>query len=219
MSADQIIPTIALIGSPNSGKTTLFNWLTGAKFKTVNYAGSTVDIFKGSSLPVYGEKLKILDTPGVFSLQPHGRDEEVTLEALTNSDMVKAVIVVIDGTQLNRQLYLVRQVQDLGLSMIVAVTMMDIVKKSGRLVDLEKLAELLECPVLPVDGRLGGGVQDLVDQVRDLAARSPERGLRKIQWDDAKIEKEIAVAESWAKLVTFKPPDKGGLEHLRRWDK
>ena len=197
----------------------MFNWLTGAKFKTVNYAGSTVDCFKGSSLPVYGETLKVLDTPGVYSLQPHGRDEEVTLEALTHTDLVKAVVVVIDGTQLNRQLYLVRQVQELKLPMIVAVTMMDIVKKSGRRVDLEKLAELIDCAVLPVDGRLGGGVQDLVDQARDLALRSSERHLSKISWDDARIEKEIHVAENWAKLVAFNPPDRDSLEHLRKWDK
>src|SRR5882672_4785710 len=105
MSSDQVVtPTVALIGSPNSGKTTLFNWLTGARFKTVNYAGSTVDCFRGSTLSVYGESLRVLDTPGVYSLQPHGRDEEVTLEALTHSDLVKAVVVVVDGTQLNRQL-------------------------------------------------------------------------------------------------------------------
>src|ERR1035437_4626624 len=159
MSAHQVTPTVALIGSPNSGKTTLFNWLTGAKFKTVNYAGSTVDCYKGSTLPVYGEPLNVLDTPGVYSLQPHGRDEEITLEALSHSDLVKAVIVVVDGTQLNRQLYLVRQVQELGLPMVVAMTMMDIVKKSERRVDLEKLSELMECPVLAVDGRLGGGVR------------------------------------------------------------
>src|ERR1700722_11173926 len=169
MSSDQIIPTVALIGSPNSGKTTLFNWLTGSKYKTVNYAGRTVDCFRGSSLPVYGNQLTVVDTPGVYSLQPHGRDEEVTLEALTHTDLVKAVVVVIDGTQLNRQLYLVRQVQTLGLPMLVAVTMMDIVKKSGRRLDLDKLSELVEAPVLPVDGRLGGGVADVVVAARDLA--------------------------------------------------
>ncbi|NJL26161.1 MAG: hypothetical protein HC902_14055 [Calothrix sp. SM1_5_4] len=90
MSADQVNPTVALVGSPNSGKTTLFNWLTGSKFKTVNYAGSTVDTHRGLSLPVYGESLSVLDTPGVYSLQPHGRDEEVTLETLTATDEVRA---------------------------------------------------------------------------------------------------------------------------------
>src|ERR1700691_4926109 len=101
MSPDQITPTIALIGSPNSGKTTLFNWLTGSRFKTINYAGSTVDCYRGSSLPLYGSPVTILDTPGVYSLQPHGPDEQITIEALTHTDAVKAVVVVIDGTQLN----------------------------------------------------------------------------------------------------------------------
>lgn len=219
MPPDQVTPTVALIGSPNSGKTTLFNWLTGAKFKTVNYAGSTVDCYKGSTLPVYGEPLNVLDTPGVYSLQPHGRDEEITLEALTHSDLVKAVIVVVDGTQLNRQLYLVRQVQELGLPIVVAMTMMDIVKKSERRVDLEKLSELMECPVLAVDGRLGGGVLDLVEAARAMAVQSAPRALQKIHWDDARIEKEIAVAESWAGIVVYKKPDRQSLDHLRRWDK
>jgi ferrous iron transport protein B len=211
--------TIALIGSPNSGKTTLFNWLTGSKFKTVNYAGSTVDCYRGKSLPVYGDSLEILDTPGVYSLQPHGRDEQVTMEALTHSDKVGLVIVVLDGTQLNRQLYLVRQLLELRLPMIVAVTMMDIVKKSGRRVDLEKLSELLECPVLSVDGRLGGGVQDLVDQARALGQPVKARSLSQIHWDDRRIEKEVAVAESWARACSFRQPEKDTLEHLRRWDR
>ena len=154
------VSTIALIGSPNSGKTTLFNWLTGSSARTVNYAGSTVDCFRGRSLEIYGPSLHVLDTPGIYSLQPHGRDEEVTLQALTQLNDVKAVIVVIDGTQLNRQLYLVRQIQELKIPMVVAITMMDLVKHSGRRLDLEKLSELVEAPVLAVDGRLGGGSRD-----------------------------------------------------------
>ena len=220
MSAHQVnLPTVALIGSPNSGKTTLFNWLTGSKFKTVNYAGSTVDCYDGKSLQVYGEQLHVIDTPGVYSLQPHGRDEEVTLEALTHTDRVKAVVVVIDGTQLNRQLYLVRQVQELGIPMVVAVTMMDVVKKSGRQLDLEKLSELVDDPVLAVDGRLGGGLTELVAAARALAATSTPRALHKIQWDDHRIEKEISVAESWARSVVYKRPAQASLDHLRRWDK
>ncbi len=214
--------SIALVGSPNSGKTTLFNWLTGAKFKTVNYAGSTVDCYRGNSLPVYGAPLQILDTPGVYSLQPHGgRDEEVTMEALTESDAVQVVVVVIDGTQLNRQLYLVRQIQELGLPMVVAVTMMDIVKKMGRCLDLEKLSELLDSPVLAVDGRLGGGVHDVLEQVRAITARplGVHRTLRKIVWDDARIEKEVAVAESWARVVNDSSPGRESLVKLRNWDR
>ncbi len=219
MSVDQIANHIALVGSPNSGKTTLFNWLTGSKFKTVNYAGSTVDAHRGSTLPVYGPALTVLDTPGIYSLQPHGRDEEVTLETLTATDDVRAVILVIDGTQLNRQLYLVRQMQELGLPMVLAVTMMDIVKESGRRLDLEKLSELCDAPVVRVDGRLGGGVIDVVEAARSLSTVHPGRRARGLQWDDARIEREISVAEAWTKLVVFKAPDRLTLDHLRRWDR
>lgn len=219
MSTHRLDLTVALVGSPNSGKTTLFNWLTGSKFKTVNYAGSTVDAHHGLSLPVYGEKLSILDTPGVYSLQPHGHDEEVTLRTLTENDQVRAVVVVIDGTQLNRQLYLVRQIQELQIPMVLAVTMMDIVKNSGRKLDLEKLSELTDSPVVAVDGRLGGGAQDVIDAARILASTRPLRHVKKIIWDDHRIEKEVATAESWTKQVVYKTPNRESLDHLRRWDK
>lgn len=220
MPAHQVTPTVALVGSPNSGKTTLFNWLTGSKFKTVNYAGSTVDTHKGKSLAVYGESLDVLDTPGIYSLQPHGRDEEVTLEALTTHPDLGAVVVVIDGTQLNRQLYLVRQIQELGIPMVLAVTMMDIVKQAGRRLDLNRLSELAAAPVIAVDGRLGGGVGDLLNAVRGMSLtwrkRLPTR--RRIEWDDQRIEKEIAVAEQWTRDVVNKTPNRESLDHLRRMD-
>ncbi|MBX3022204.1 MAG: ferrous iron transporter B [Bdellovibrionales bacterium] len=219
MSVDQLTPAVALVGSPNSGKTTLFNWLTGSKFKTVNYAGSTVDAHRGLSLPLYGERLTLLDTPGIYSLQPHGEDEEVTLRTLTQGDQVRAAIVVLDGTQLNRQLYLVRQMQELAIPMVLAVTMMDLVKGAGRRLDLEKLSELTDCPVVAVDGRLGGGVQDVVDAARVLSVARPSRTVNKIAWDDARIEREVAVAEAWTKQVVYKAPDKSSLDHLRRWDR
>lgn len=219
MSADRLDLTVALVGSPNSGKTTLFNWLTGSKFKTVNFAGSTVDAHHGLSLPLYGDRLSVLDTPGIYSLQPHGSDEEVTLRTLTENEQVRAVIVVIDGTQLNRQLYLVRQIQELGIPMVLAVTMMDIVKNSGRKVDLEKLSELTDSPVIAVDGRLGGGAQDVVDAARVLAASRPLRTAKKIVWDDNRIEKEVATAEAWTAQVVYKTPNRESLDHLRRWDK
>ncbi len=222
MSADQVIAgdavSVALVGSPNSGKTTLFNWLTGARVKTVNYAGSTVDCHRGSSLAVYGEPLRVLDTPGIYSLQPHGPDEEVTLRALSASSEVRAVVLVIDGTQLNRQLYLVRQVQELGIPMVIAVTMVDLVKGAGRRLDLERLSELVEAPVISVDGRLGGGVKEIVEAARQMAHRLPARAVSRLEWSDERIEKEIAIAEAWTRQVVFKSPDQESLDHLRKWD-
>jgi len=222
MSVDRLnVSTVALIGSPNSGKTTLFNWLTGSTARTVNYAGSTVDCFRGRSLDVYGPSLHILDTPGIYSLQPHGRDEEVTLQALTNMDDVKTVVVVVDGTQLNRQLYLVRQIQELKIPMVVAVTMMDLVNQSGRRLDLEKLSELIEAPVIAVDGKLGGGVKDLLATARDMALAHPKRfpAVTDLSWDSTRIEKEVAVSEGWTSQVVFKNKELESLERLRAWDK
>src|SRR6185437_14628710 len=103
MSADQVTGSIALVGSPNSGKTTLFNWLTGSRFKTVNYPGSTVDCYQGMTLPNYGERLSVVDTPGVYSLTPQAADEEVTYEVLSGQKQfgqVSVVIAVIDATQM-----------------------------------------------------------------------------------------------------------------------
>ncbi len=219
MSANQIIPTVALVGSPNSGKTTLFNWLTGSKFKTVNYAGSTVDTHRGKSLGLYGDSIQVLDTPGIYSLQPHGRDEEVTLDTLTTEADLGAVVVVVDGTQLNRQLYLVRQIQALGIPMVIVVTMMDLVKGAGRRLDLEKLSELTEAPVVAVDGRLGGGVADVVSSARSMALSLRSRtGPKRLDWDDQRIEKEVAVAEAWTREVVFKAPNRDSMDHLRRLD-
>lgn len=222
MSVDPLnVSTVALVGSPNSGKTTLFNWLTGSTARTVNYAGSTVDCFRGRSLEVYGPSLHVLDTPGIYSLQPHGRDEEVTLQALTKLDDVRAVVVVIDGTQLNRQLYLVRQIQELRVPMVVAVTMMDLVKQAGRKLDLVKLSGLIGAPVMAVDGKLGGGVKELLGTARDLILRNPVRAQVDVdlEWDAARIEREVGVSEGWTSQVVFKSPELESLERLRAWDK
>lgn len=218
MSLDQVTPSIALVGSPNSGKTTLFNWLTGSKVKTVNFAGSTVDLHRGSSLQVYGDRLNVIDTPGIYSLQPHGPDEEVTLRALTKDANVRAVVLVLDGTQLNRQLYLVRQVQELGIPMVLAVTMIDLVKGAQRKLDLDKLSELTDSPVIAVDGRLGGGLKDVIEAAHTLTQVVRPVHTGTLNWSDERIEKEIAVAESWTKQVVYKAPDLQTLDHLRKWD-
>ncbi|MGE4131696.1 MAG: FeoB small GTPase domain-containing protein, partial [Bdellovibrionales bacterium] len=214
--------TVALVGSPNSGKTTLFNWLTGSKARTVNYAGSTVDCLKGESLEVFGPPLAILDTPGIYSLRPHGRDEEVTLQALSNQDDVEAVIIVVDGTQLNRQLYLIRQIQEMGIPFVVALTMSDLVRKSGREIDVEKLSRLVDAPVVPVEGRLGGGVKELMTVARTLvesAGQTKRMTSADLNWDEARIEREIHVSEDWTRQVLKKTPELESLQRLRRFDR
>ncbi|MBT4760954.1 MAG: ferrous iron transporter B [Bdellovibrionaceae bacterium] len=166
---------VALVGPPNAGKTSLFNWLTGSNFKTVNYPGATVNFFRGDALEQYGFACEFIDTPGVYSLFPKSQDEEITQKILIgeNSEVSPdQVIVVIDATQFERHLNIFHQVSALNIPTIVAVTMLDILKESGQSIDLNILSKELGVPVVGIDGLLGGGVQELMDSV---AGRESEK--------------------------------------------
>ena len=226
MHTDQIgrgDSVIAVVGAPNSGKTTLFNWLTGSKFKTVNYPGSTVDCYRGSTLPNYGATLDVLDTPGVYSLQPQARDEEVTRNVLVKPSeigFVASAIIVVDGMQLARQLYLVRQIQQMKIPFVLAVTMADLLRKSGMQLDQQKLSELINAPVVMVDGTLGGGVKQLVEAVRNLKSQKPNLQ-RDFVWDSRKITEEQKISEDWANTCIRKVKEGNQLamrlRSLDRW--
>lgn len=182
-------PVGALVGPPNAGKTTLYNWLTGSSFATVNYPGSTVEYSVGRTLDVYGDRLAAIDTPGIYSLIPKSPEEKVTVDALFTKTKPGIVVAVVDATQLSRHLLLVRQLQDSGFRVVVALTMMDLVKKKGASVDIRKLSKHLNVPVVAIDGRLGGGVKELVDVMRSELAKKRAAGLRQpAGWNDDKIE-------------------------------
>src|SRR5688572_21269220 len=129
---------IALIGAPNSGKTTLYNWLTNSRFKTVNYPGATIEYSLGRLADRYntasqGEDFPVMDTPGTYSLFPKSADEEVTLKALYDHPLMGPagkVILVADGTQLGRHLLMAQQLKEAGFSFVIAVTMADLLKKN-----------------------------------------------------------------------------------------
>ncbi|MDZ4083388.1 MAG: ferrous iron transport protein B [Bdellovibrionales bacterium] len=154
--------SLILVGSPNSGKTTLFNRLTGLSAKTVNYPGSTVDLHKGRLID--NPSITVIDTPGVYSLVPRSPDEAVTVRALCENgvhksgqdpdDGVEIIVAVIDATQLSRQLALALQLKKFGetkhVPVIIAITMLDILKKSGESVDLVRLSKELGLPVISV---------------------------------------------------------------------
>lgn len=159
------VPVVALVGAPNSGKTTLYNWLTGSQAKAVNYPGSTVDYMKGE-LAQHWKKSQafVLDTPGTYSLQAKSEDEMVTQKIILRQNpdaLPDHVVVVLDGTQLARHLVLAEQVRETGLSMVLAITMADLLRSQDISLNLEPLRQHFRCPVLLVDGRLGGGIQDL----------------------------------------------------------
>jgi ferrous iron transport protein B len=167
-------PLIALVGSANSGKTTLFNLLTGSHYTTINYPGATVEFAIGAGRNIEGFACRVMDTPGLTSLIPASLDEKVTVDALFAKHRPDLVVAVVDANQLSRHLYLVKQLQDQGFNLLIALTMSDLLKRKGRSLDPAKLAEFMDCPVFPIDPRKKDKVAELgrlVEQ-RWMAGRS-----------------------------------------------
>jgi ferrous iron transport protein B len=165
------LPFITVVGQPNSGKTTLFNTLTGSHFKTANYPGATVEYHTGNFSEEFKFNAIVLDSPGIISIHPESPDEKVTVNALFKHPqygLPDVVIVTTDCTQLSRQLYVVKQMIDAGFKVIVALTMYDLLEDKGFRVDIHRLQEILKTPVVIVNGRVGAGIEKLVDEVRKI---------------------------------------------------
>lgn len=173
---------IALAGNPNSGKTTLFNALTGLRQKVANYPGVTVEKKTGRSRLSSGEFVDIIDLPGTYSLVSRSPDETVACEVLrglrADTPAPDVVVVVVDASNLPRNLYLVSQLVELGRPMVVALTMTDIAARRGFVVSPEKLEARLGVPVVPMVGHKGTGVEALKSRLSD--ARVPP--LPKLNW-------------------------------------
>ncbi len=200
-AAKRSLELVAMIGPPNSGKTTLFNWITGSKFKTVNYPGSTIDYSVGSSHSRFGNVIEVIDTPGIYSLFPKSSDEVVTHDVLfadTLKKRIHHVIVVVDATQLARNLYLVRQLQEAGYSYTIALTMMDLIRKQGIEIDIKKIEEVFKCHVIPIDGTLGGGVKDLIQDLADSVFHD-QPVTKLISWTNDKRENILKELEMLSK--------------------
>lgn len=155
----------ALIGNPNSGKTSLFNALTGLRQKVGNYPGVTVERKEGTAYTQHGKPLIVIDLPGSYSLQPRSPDErilvDVLLGRLPGETRPDAVICTVDASNLERNLYLVTQALELGLPLIVALNMMDVVRRRGLRIDAEKLSKTLGVPVIPIEANRGKGMIEL----------------------------------------------------------
>lgn len=165
------IPLITLVGQPNSGKTTLFNFLSGKNFKTVNYPGSTVEYSISKILSKFSVNANILDSPGIISLIPSSPDEKLSVDSLfTHPEfgIPDIVAVTADASQLSRHLLLVKQLLDSGFKVIVVLTMVDILQKKGFDISEEKLAGILNCRVVKVNGVTGSGIDDLLKSLNEL---------------------------------------------------
>ncbi len=162
---------IALAGNPNSGKTTLFNALTGSNQFVGNWPGVTVEKKEGK---LKGHKdVKLMDLPGIYSLSPYTLEEVVARNYLIN-EVPDAIINIVDGTNIERNLYLSTQIMELGIPVIMAVNMMDIVEKKGDKIHIDKLSEKLGCEVVEISALKGKGIKELANKAVKLAESKKE---------------------------------------------
>ena len=158
--------TIALAGNPNCGKTTLFNALTGSNQYVGNWPGVTVEE-KHGRLRGHPD-VTIADLPGIYSLSPYTLEEVVARDYLTQQ-RPDAILNIVDGTNLERNLYLTTQLVELGIPTLVAVNMMDVVERSGDVIDLVALSKALDCKVVPISALKGTGVREAAEEAVALA--------------------------------------------------
>ena len=169
---------IALAGNPNAGKTTLFNYLTGARQHVGNYPGVTVEKKEGIYLHK-GTEIRVVDLPGTYSLTAYSVEELVARDYLVN-ERPDVVVNIVDASNLERNLYLSCQFLELGVPLVIALNMIDVAEKRGIHIDTEKLSELTGVPVLPIIARNGKGVPELLEAVQAVsrAATPPQALLR-----------------------------------------
>lgn len=199
-------PVYALVGNPNCGKSTLFNALTGLKQKVGNYPGVTVERKVGTAYTQHGQPLTLIDLPGAYSLAARSPDEAVTRDVLlgrrADTPTPDRIICITDATNLERNLYLVHQVLDLGRPVILVLNMMDLAAQAGLRIQADHLSRELGIPVIPCEAAHGKGLIDL-----KLALSRNDLPLPRHAWD-VPAPLAAAVAELQAALQTHdgRPP-------------
>ncbi|ACL21477.1 ferrous iron transport protein B [Desulfitobacterium hafniense] len=195
---------IALAGNPNSGKTTLFNALTGSNQTVGNWPGVTVEKKEGK---LKGHKdVTIVDLPGIYSLSPYTLEEVVSRNYLIG-EKPDAIINIIDGSNLERNLYLTTQLTEIGIPVIIAINMMDIVNKNGDKINIEKLSKSLGCEIMEISALKRMGISELADKAVKTAQNAQSR--------PAKLAFQPEIEEA-LKAISSKLP--GGIaEEQKRW--
>ena len=181
---------IALAGNPNCGKTTLFNALTGANQFVGNWPGVTVEKKEGK---LKGHKdVVIMDLPGIYSLSPYTLEEVVARNYLIG-EKPDAIINIIDGTNIERNLYLTTQIIELGIPVVMAVNMMDLVVKNGDTINIKALGDALGCEVVEISALKGTGVKKAAEKA--IAAAQQKKAVDRVHAFAADVENAIATVE------------------------
>lgn len=170
-------PMLALVGNPNTGKTTLFNALAGMRQRVGNYPGVTVETKKGQFRHEH-QTYAVIDLPGTYSLAPRSPDEAVAVDVILGKQGGEArpdvVVAIVDASNLERNLYLTTQVLELGVPVVVALNMIDVAEAQGVTIDAERLARQLGVPVVPIQANRGKGLNELKEAVsRAIGSEAP----------------------------------------------
>jgi len=179
---------ILLLGNPNVGKSVVFSRLTGANVIASNYPGTTIDLKKGY-IRINGEKYEVIDIPGIYSLEPTSKAEEVAAQILEEGDIV---INVLDSTNLERNLYLTSQLLERDIPVVIALNMWDEAKHIGVNIDLDKLKNHLEVPITPTIALTGEGIKELVSSIKRAEIGRFEKKEEDKRWAEiGKIIKDV----------------------------
>ena len=211
--------TLALIGNPNTGKTTLFNALTGLSQHTGNYSGVTVEHKAGTVVLAGGEALELIDLPGTYSLAAHSPDEMLAIDVLLgqrqDAPPIDGILAVVDASNLRRNLYLVSQLAEIDLPLVVALNMEDIAIRRGIRIDASALSEALGAPVVPICAHRRQGLDELR---RALAAPVPARPQRmdlpdRLQCATAELQAAVSGPLSPVEALRALVDEDGYAEH------
>ncbi|MFA6644881.1 MAG: FeoB small GTPase domain-containing protein, partial [Bacilli bacterium] len=153
---------VALVGNQNSGKTTLFNTLTGSNQKVGNWPGVTIERKEGT---IIDTNVEIIDLPGVYSLSPYSSEEEISRQFVME-EKPDLIINIIDATSLERSLYLTTQLLELDIDVVIALNMADVLEKSGITVDVEKLSKRLNTTIVSISAKKNLGIKQLISVVK-----------------------------------------------------
>ncbi len=194
---------IALIGNPNVGKTTLFNALTGLRHRTGNFPGVTVE-WESGSWKIGDHRIELLDLPGTYSLVPDSPDEAVVVDVLRGKEegapKPLAILAIVDASNPERNLYLVSQLLELGLPVVIALNMVDVAERAGLTIDAKELSRRIGVPVVPICANANAGLADLAGAMgRALKAGTPAPSLGIPLEQDAPDPVSIAARYGWVR--------------------